>query len=90
MTRRKTNKSPLTLLLDAGRISRAKVCRKAECSVETLRRLERGKWDLMYLQTLCRIAIALGCAPAELIPELARRPREGLLYDAGVYERPKR
>ena len=38
------------------------------------------------LETLARVALALGCAPAEIVPELARRPRKGLLYDRGVFK----
>ena len=35
--------------------------------------------------TLAPVSLALGCAPAELVLELARRPRKGLLYDRGVF-----
>ncbi len=42
------------------------------------------------LLTLMRVAAALGAAPAELWPFLAKRPRSGLLYDRGIFKKQRR
>jgi len=39
----------------------------------------------MPIDSLVRVALALGCAPIELMPQLARRPRKGLLHEVGYY-----
>ena len=58
-----------------------------------LRKLSRNGESVMRipLATLYRVSTALGCAPSDLIPSLAQRPRRGLLWDRGVFrEEPKR
>ena len=87
--RPKRNKSPLQQFLDAGNISRVDLAYHSKANMNTIKRLTSADWVNVQLDTLCRIALALGCAPAELIPELARRPRTGLLYDRGVFKKPK-
>ena len=51
---------------------------------------ERGVPSGLRLGTLLRVAAALGAAPAEILPTLARRPRAGLLYEVGIFSTTKR
>ena len=44
---------------------------------KTVARLCRGEYGGMSLGTLARVAVALGVAPAELVPVLAVRPTSG-------------
>ncbi len=64
------------------------VAARAGITEESLRKLARstgkpqGGWN-----TLLAVSAALGCAPAEICPLLAVRPRAGLLWDLGVFTR---
>ena len=78
---------PLLQLLRVSGIRRIEVAAAAGVDPKVIHRLCRGEFFSMKLETLARVSLALGCAPAELIPELARRPRTGLLYDRGVFLR---
>ncbi len=77
---------PLLQLLRVSGIRRVEVASAAGVDLKVIHRLCRGDFLGMKLETLARVSLALGCAPAELIPELARRPRTGLLYTAGVFK----
>ena len=59
---------------------------RAGISEKALRALaaERGVAAGVRLGTLFRVSAALGCAPAEILPVLAMRPRQGLLWERGV------
>ena len=61
-------------------------------SLETINRLcRRDEEKVMGLKvgTLLRVSMAMGCAPCELVPELAQRPREGLLWERRVFTPPR-
>ncbi len=77
---------PLLQLLRVSGIRRVDVASAAGVDLKVIHRLCRGDFLGMKLETLARVAVALGAAPAELVPELARRPRTGLLYSAGVFK----
>ncbi len=66
--------------------ARVDVASAAGVDLKVIHRLCRGDYWGVKLETLARVADALGAAPAELVPELARRPRTGLLYSAGVFK----
>jgi len=46
----------------------------SDCALETLRKLERGDADRMKVETVMRIATALGVAPSDLVPALGVVP----------------
>ena len=75
--------SPLTRILAAGNIRRVELAARAGCSLATLDRLSSGRVSGLKLATLQRVAAALGVAPAERVPSLARRPAGGLLGERG-------
>ena len=77
---------PLLQLLRVSGIRRVEVAAAAGVDLKVIHRLCRGDFLGMKLETLARVAVALSAAPAELVPELARRPRTGLLYSAGVFK----
>ena len=77
---------PLLQLLRVSSIRRVEVASAAGVDLKVVHRLCRGDFLGMKLDTLVRVALALGYAPAEIVPELARRPRKGLLYDRGVFK----
>jgi len=76
--------SPLRRMLAAGSIRTVELAAAAGCGVDTLRRIAHGDCAGMRIDTLLRVSAALGCAPAELIPALATRPKGGLLRGRGV------
>ncbi len=77
---------PLLQLLRVSGIRRVEVASAAGVDLKVIHRLCRGDFLGMKLEILARVAVALGAAPAEPVPELARRPRTGLLYSAGVFK----
>ena len=42
----------------------------SDCALETLRKLERGDAEGMRIETVIRIAAALGVPPSDLVPAL--------------------
>jgi transcriptional regulator with XRE-family HTH domain len=42
----------------------------SDCALETLRKLERGDVEGMRVETVVRIAAALGVSPSDLVPAL--------------------
>ncbi len=81
--------SPLVRLLAAGNITRIEVAARSGVNLRAIKALaDDGEAAFrLPISTLARVAVALGCAPAELIPALVRRPRSGLLFDRGVFRR---
>jgi len=49
------------------------------CGSHTLHKIDRGRVAGMALGTLVKVALALGCSAVDLVPGLARRPRDGLI-----------
>lgn len=79
--------APIVRLLFKAQLTRHDVAYHSRVSIPTIDKLCRdGDAVLgMRLSTIMQISLALGCAPAELIPMLAKRPSKGLLWDRGVY-----
>lgn len=69
--------TPLVKILRTYGIRRDELAAWAGVDSKTVARLCRGKHRGMKLETLCRVAVTLGVAPAELVPGLATRPRHG-------------
>ena len=80
----KRTPTPLVRFLLAAELRRIDLAAEAGVDLKVVHRLCTGDYLGIKLATLARVAFALGCAPAELVPELVRRPRKGLLYDRGV------
>lgn len=84
---------PLRALRDSAGLREVDVAALAGCTIETVRRLQVDGDHLwtMQLGTVARVALALGVAPVELLPELGLRPREGgELQRRGVLPRGQR
>ena len=86
MGRRPTD-SPMARMLIAGGIRREELAARAGCTLGTLGRIAKGRIGGMHVETLLRVAAALGCAVVELAPVLGVRPRGGLLEERGVTRR---
>jgi len=74
-----TSKSPLPRLLAARGIRRIELAAASGVGCKTIARICQGDIEAMRMGTLCRVARALGVAPADLAPQLAtpqqtRRP----------------
>ncbi len=87
--RRERPETPLLRLLLAGNITRIELAARSGVNLRAIKALaDDGEAAFrLPISTLARVAVALGCAPAELIPALVRRPRSGLLFDRGVFRR---
>ena len=72
-----TRKSPLPRLLAARGIRRVELAAAAGVGCRTINRICQGNVKGMRIGTLCRVASALGVAPADLAPELAGGLQEG-------------
>ena len=72
-----TRKSPLPRLLAARGIRRVELAAAAGVGCKTINRICHGNVEGMRIGTLCRVASALGVAPADLAPKLADRSRDG-------------
>jgi len=80
-------RSPLERFLTAGNITRIQLSARSGVHLNALATLAGCDHEAILrlpISTLCRVAAALGCAPAELFPLLASRPRVGLLWERGV------
>lgn len=71
-------------MLDSSGLRFIDVASRAGTTMTTVSKIDHGDIK-MQLESLLRIAVALGCAPVELMPSLARRPRKGLLHERGYY-----
>lgn len=71
----------------AASLRRCDVAAYAGVSEATVDRLRSGDWERiakLKLEDVAAVAVALGVAPAELVPLLVRRPRGGLLAERGL------
>ena len=71
------NVTPLVRILQTYGIRRVDLAAAAGVDSKTIARLCRGEFGGVKMGTLARIAVALGVAPAELVPWLAVRPTGG-------------
>jgi DNA-binding Xre family transcriptional regulator len=65
-------------ILSTYGIRRVELAARAGVDMKTIQRLCSGRATGMRIGTLCRIAVALGVRPIDLVPELAAQPRRGL------------
>jgi DNA-binding Xre family transcriptional regulator len=75
-------------MMSAARLRWCEVAAKAGVAEQSVRELAadvEGPAPAVRLSTLLRVSAALGCAPAEIVPVLAARPRSGLLWERGVF-----
>lgn len=84
-----SDRSPLCQMIAATGITRFDIAYVSKLSLKSIGFLARNDEHVyeMRIKSLIRVALALGCAPVELMPELGRRPRRGLLHKAGYYSR---
>ena len=80
--------SPLARWVAAARLRRCEILAASGLGERAYCRLLRGDASQIRVGKLAALAVALGVAPTELVPELLKRPRGGLLQDAGVVEPP--
>ncbi len=79
--------TPLVRLLSTGGITRIELSACSGVNLQALKSIA-DNGEAVYrlpVSTLVRVAVALGCAPVELIPSLGMRPRTGLLWERGVF-----
>lgn len=84
-----SDRSPLRQMMAATGVSAFDISYVSKLCLKSIGFLLRND-DRVYemrIKSLVRVALALGCAPVELMPELGRRPRRGLLHKAGYYSR---
>ena len=67
--------SPLRTLRASRGLRLADVVGASGQSERTVRRLDRGQYLDVTLRQLAAVAMALGVAPADLVPGFVRRPR---------------
>ena len=80
-------KTPISRLMADAQLRRIDVSARSGVSLPTIGKLCRDDPDIygMQISTLLRVSNALGCAAAELIPQLVTRPRTGLLWERAVF-----
>ena len=88
ITRDSNRSAPLARLLKAHGIRRVEVAAAASVGMKMVHRLCRGRYQGLKLKAVCRVALALGVAPAELVPGLAAQPLRGGLI--GYRRQPNR
>jgi hypothetical protein len=79
----------LPRLLAAGDITRIELAAGSGVNLRAIKALcdhDEAVYRLP-VSTVLRISLALGCACVELMPELGRRAKTGLLYERGVLTR---
>ncbi len=69
--------SPLRRLRSAQGLRVVEIAAFAGVSVDTVRRIDRLEVVTLHLGSLVKVAHAVGVAPTELVPGLARRPASG-------------
>ena len=67
--------APLVRILQTYGIRRVDLAAAAAVDLKTISRMCRGEFGGIKVGTLARVAVALGVAPAELVPGLATRPK---------------
>jgi len=80
------------MYLEKAGLSQIDVAQRAKVSLPTVNQIVKGgdKVLSMRMATLMRVSMALGCATAELVPQLAQRPNKGLLWERRVFREKKR
>ena len=84
-----TSGTPFQRFLAQGQITRIELAARSGVNLRALKVLA-DDGEAVYrlpVSTVVRVAVALGCAPVELLPELGQRPRRGLLWDRGIFRR---
>lgn len=84
--------TPLDRYMTQASIRDVDIASRAGVSLATvyrLRRLDASEVARMKCGDVARVALALGVAPAELVPWLAARPTSGLLHERGFFRAPK-
>jgi len=69
--------TPLRRIRHAYGIRVVEIAAASGLSIDTVRRIDRGDVMTLQVQSLLRVARALGSAPHELVPELAQTPSHG-------------
>ncbi len=69
--------SPLRRIRSAQGLRVVEIAAFAGVSVDTVRRIDRLDVATLQLGSLVKVAHAIGIAPTELVPGLARRPTSG-------------
>jgi transcriptional regulator with XRE-family HTH domain len=80
-------KSPLQRMLNVSGIRRIDLAARAGVTPETITKLcnlDPKVVATLRVESLQRVALAMGVAPAELIPWLLAEPRDGLMYERGA------
>ena len=72
--------APLVQILRAYGIRRVELAAAAGVDTKVIHRICRGDFAGLKLGTLSRVAVALGVAPADLVPALATESRGGLIH----------
>ena len=67
--------SPLKAIRDARGLRRIDVASAAGVAPSVVAKLETGDYASLRLGGVMKVAVALGVAPAELVPGLAARPQ---------------
>ena len=71
--------TPLQRIRHAYGIRVVEIAAASGLSIDTVRRIDRLDVTTLQLGSLVRVARAIGVAPTELVPGLARRPGRGSL-----------
>ena len=84
-----TSGTPFRRFLAQGQITRIELAARSGVNLRALKVLADDDEAVYRLpvSTVVRVAVALGCAPVELLPSLGKRPRQGLLWERGIFRR---
>ena len=74
--------SPLKRIRSAYGLPVVDIASAAGVSIDTIRRIDRLDVVTLRLDSLVKVAHAIGVAPTELVPGLARQPGRGNLIAA--------
>ena len=78
---------PLLQILHAHGIRRVQLAAVSGVSEKTIGKLCRGEYLTTRIETLCRVASALGVAPVELFPRLGMKTRTAAFRRNGMRTR---
>ncbi len=78
---------PIGRFMAVGELRRVDIASRSKVSMPSLAKVCTDSPMLygMQLDTLLAISNALGCSLVELLPQLAKRPKTGLLWERGVF-----
>ncbi len=79
--------TPIGRFMAVSELRRVDIAARANVSMPSIGKLCTNS-PLLYGMQLCSllaISNALGCSLVELIPQLAKRPKTGLLWERGVF-----